>query len=163
VTSALEGVGGQHHAPAALTPGKTRYPLYRRQGGSQGRSGRVRKIAPSPPGFDPRTVQPSRYTDWATRPTVQVWRSSKFQVFVHVLHSCIAPRTAWCDVLKVRTMSLDRHWKVTTISEVRFCEVTQESKTFWIVQYILTEQDSCPHRGSKVLSRHSDDQFRGPK
>ena len=60
------GVGGQHHAPAALPPGKTRYPLYRRLGGTQGRSGRVRKSFP-PPGFDPRTAQPvaSRYTDWA--------------------------------------------------------------------------------------------------
>jgi hypothetical protein len=29
-------VGGQRHAPAALTPGKTRYPLYRRLGGHQG-------------------------------------------------------------------------------------------------------------------------------
>jgi hypothetical protein len=53
--------------PDRFTPGKeTRYSLYRRLGGSQGRSGRVRKISP-PPGFDPRTVQPvaSRYTDWA--------------------------------------------------------------------------------------------------
>ena len=59
-------MGGQHHAPAALPPVKTRYPLYRRLGGPQGRSGRVRKISP-PPGFDPRTVQPVaiRYTDWA--------------------------------------------------------------------------------------------------
>ena len=40
------GVGGQHHAPAALPPGKTRYPLYRRLGGPQGPSGRVRKISP---------------------------------------------------------------------------------------------------------------------
>ena len=58
------GVGGQHHAPTALHPGKTRYPLYRRLGGPQGRSGRMRKISP-PPGFDPRIVQPvaSRYTD----------------------------------------------------------------------------------------------------
>jgi hypothetical protein len=56
------GVGGQHHATAALTPGKTRYPLYRRLGGPQGRSVGVRKIS-SPAGFDPRTVQPvpSRY------------------------------------------------------------------------------------------------------
>ena len=36
----------QRHAPAALTSGKTRYPLYRRLGGPQGRSGRVRKISP---------------------------------------------------------------------------------------------------------------------
>ena len=42
--------------PAALPPGKTRYPLYRRLGGPQGRSGRVWKISPTP-GFDPRTVQ----------------------------------------------------------------------------------------------------------
>jgi hypothetical protein len=62
--SALEGGGGQHHAPAASSLGKTRYPLYRRLGGPQGRSERVRKISP-PSGFDPRTVQPvvSRYTD----------------------------------------------------------------------------------------------------
>jgi hypothetical protein len=59
-------VDGQNHAPAAFTPGKTRYPLYRRLGGPQGRSGRVRKIS-LPPGFDPRTFQPlaSRYTDYA--------------------------------------------------------------------------------------------------
>ena len=31
----------------SFTPGKTRYPLYRRLGGVQGRSGRVRKISPS--------------------------------------------------------------------------------------------------------------------
>ena len=60
------GVGGQRHAPTALPPGKTRYALYRRLGGPQGRSGRVRKISP-PPEFDPLTVQSvaSRYTDWA--------------------------------------------------------------------------------------------------
>jgi len=64
LTSALDGVGGQRHAPAALPPGKTRYPLYRRLVGPPGWSGRMRKISP-PPRFDPRTVQPaaSRYTD----------------------------------------------------------------------------------------------------
>jgi hypothetical protein len=40
------GVGGQRHAPAALPPGMTRYPLYRRLGRPQGRSGRVLKISP---------------------------------------------------------------------------------------------------------------------
>jgi hypothetical protein len=60
-------VSGQRHAPANLRPGKeTRYPLYRRLGGPQGQSGRVRKILP-PTGIDPRTVQivASRYTDYA--------------------------------------------------------------------------------------------------
>jgi hypothetical protein len=66
LTSALDGVGGQRHAPAALHPGTTRCSLYRRLGGPQDRSGRVRKISPTP-GFDPQTVQhvASRYADWA--------------------------------------------------------------------------------------------------
>ena len=64
------GEGSTSRPSRSLPPGKTRYPLYRRLGGPQGRSGQVRKISP-PPGFDPRTVQPvaSRYTDYATRPT----------------------------------------------------------------------------------------------
>jgi hypothetical protein len=59
-------VGGQRHAPASLPPGKTRYPLYRRLGEPQNRSGRVQKILP-PPGLNLQTVQPvaSRYTVWA--------------------------------------------------------------------------------------------------
>ena len=63
---ALEGVRGQRHAPAALYPEKSRYPLYRRLSGPQGRSGQMWKISP-PPGFDPRIAQPvaSRYTDYA--------------------------------------------------------------------------------------------------
>jgi len=46
LTSALNGVGGQRHAPAALPPGKTRYPFFKRLLGPQGRSGKLRKISP---------------------------------------------------------------------------------------------------------------------
>jgi hypothetical protein len=46
------GVGGQHHALAALPLGKTQYPLYMRLGGNQGHSGRVHKISP-PTVFNP--------------------------------------------------------------------------------------------------------------
>ena len=64
LTSAIDSVGGQHHALSALPPVKTRCPSYGRLGGPQGRSERVRKISP-PQGFDPRTVQliASHYTD----------------------------------------------------------------------------------------------------
>ena len=64
LTSALDGVGGQRHAPADLPTRKTRHPLYKRLGGPQGRSGRMWKISP-PLRFDPRTVHPVaiRYTD----------------------------------------------------------------------------------------------------
>ena len=56
--------GGRRHVPASSTLRKTRYLLYRRLGGSQGRSGRLRNISPTR-GLDPRTFQPvvSRYTD----------------------------------------------------------------------------------------------------
>ena len=54
LTSALDGGGWLANAtpPAALPPGKTRYPLYGRLVGPQGRSGRVRKISP-PTGIRP--------------------------------------------------------------------------------------------------------------
>ena len=47
ILSALDGVGGQRHAPAVLPPGKTRYPLYRGLGGSQGHSGRAENLVPT--------------------------------------------------------------------------------------------------------------------
>jgi len=70
MTTALEGVRSQLHAPAALYP-RERARTYSTRGwvgpmaGLEGWG----KSRP-PPGFDPRTVQPvaSRYTDWATRP-----------------------------------------------------------------------------------------------
>ena len=60
------GMGGQHHAPAAFTLGKTRYPLYSRLGAPRSRSEYVQKISPHS-GFDSRTFQPVaiRHTDWA--------------------------------------------------------------------------------------------------
>jgi len=73
------GEGSASRPGRSLPPGKTRYTLYRRLGGAQGRSGQVRKILPLP-GFDPRNVQPvaSRYIDWATRPTQWVFITKYF-------------------------------------------------------------------------------------
>jgi hypothetical protein len=50
------------------------YPLYRRLGGRQCRSGRVRKISP-PWGFDPWTIQPvdSRYTNYSNLGEFKLW------------------------------------------------------------------------------------------
>ena len=60
LTSALDEGGWSTPRLGRFTPGKeTRYPLYRRLVGPQGRSVRVLKISP-PPGFDLRTVQLSR-------------------------------------------------------------------------------------------------------
>ena len=64
LTSALDGVGGQRHAPAALPPETPRTHCTGGWVRPRGRSGRVRETSPST-GFDPRTVQPvaSRFTD----------------------------------------------------------------------------------------------------
>ena len=63
--------GSASRPDCSLPPGKTRYSLYRRLDGSQGRSGQMRKISPST-GIRSRTVEPvaSRYTDYAIGPTV---------------------------------------------------------------------------------------------
>jgi len=85
----------------SLPAGKTRYPLYRRLGGPQGRSGQVWKISP-PPGFDPRNVQPvaSRYTDWDIPAHLRQWR-------VHLILHCVLsffPLTSWCYKLLTPTV-----------------------------------------------------------
>jgi hypothetical protein len=65
-TSALDVGWLSVPRPGSYNPGKTRDPLYKRQGVPQGRSGPARKISP-PPGYDPRTAQPvaNCYTNWA--------------------------------------------------------------------------------------------------
>jgi len=82
------GVGGQHHAPAALSPEKDRYPLYRRLGEPEGRSGRVwRKEYPVPTrASKPRTVQPvaRRYTDYERSHVHSLVLASKTRAFVNM-------------------------------------------------------------------------------
>ena len=74
------GDGSESRPGRYLPPGKTRYPLYRRLSGPQGRSGQVRKISPPPEGFDPQAIQPvaSRYTDYVTPPTKEIWLWSNY-------------------------------------------------------------------------------------
>jgi len=65
------GLGGQRHAPAALPPGTTRYPLCRELSGAEGRSAEVRKISPP---LSPRIRSPDRpaYTTELSQPTMMV-------------------------------------------------------------------------------------------
>jgi hypothetical protein len=79
MTTALERGEGSASRPGRSLPlEKTWYPLYRRLGGPQGRSGQVRKTSP-PPEFHHRIVQPvaSRYTDYATHMNIV---TAKFQL-----------------------------------------------------------------------------------
>jgi len=89
-------VGGQRHAPTNLHPGNTRYLLYRRLGGPQGRSEQVRKISP-PPEFDPGTVQPvaSRYTDCPLK-CVNMSENMKIRGSLKSWSAANVHRLVWC-------------------------------------------------------------------
>jgi hypothetical protein len=112
----LMEVGGQRHAPAALPPGKTRYPLYRRLGGPQGRSGRMRKISPPPPGFDTRTVQPiaSRYTG----PYASCMYSGLFILGLRCYVTCINPLNAELNPIRY-LLALARAHHFVDVSRIR--------------------------------------------
>jgi hypothetical protein len=96
LTSALDEGGWSTPHSSHFTPLKeTRYPLYRRLGKPQGRSGWVLKISP-PPGFDPRTVQPvaSRCTE-STRIASVIYTSSNMcSVGKPVTYLCV---TMWAS------------------------------------------------------------------
>jgi len=68
-----------------LSPGKTRYPLYRRLGGPHSQSGWAVNLIPT--SIRSRTIQPlvSCYTDWATRSTSLC---VKIKILDHLWISC---------------------------------------------------------------------------
>jgi len=79
MTAALEGGEWSAARPGrTLPPEKTRYPLYRRLGGPQGRSGQVRKIS-SLPGFDPGPSSPYLVAilTGIPGPSTRTWRPEK--------------------------------------------------------------------------------------
>jgi hypothetical protein len=72
-------VGGQRHAPTALSPPAiSRYPLYRRLDGPQDWSGLMRKISPPPPRFDPGILNSA-----ASRHTDCFWIGKWYKVCLH--------------------------------------------------------------------------------
>jgi hypothetical protein len=121
-------VGGQRHASDALPPGKTRYPLYRRLGGLQGWSGRVRKISP-PTRFDPRTVHPVAfrttfkwrgYRHWHQWENINVyvrgqgafyWETTKTSVYYVKRHSAAVARSVVSDTGSWACFRCLSHWR----------------------------------------------------
>ena len=141
LTSVVDGVGGQRHAPAGLPPGKTRYPLYRRLGGPQSQSGQVWKISP-PAGFDSRTVQPvaSRHTDWAITAydVGRVWRKISVSQLTAVLWQttkCAAGSdacsAAYTDDLRPSTVDLScSKWASSTKWDAASYGMSAERETY---------------------------------
>ena len=100
------GVGDQPTPRPLLPPGKTRYPLYRRLGGPQDRSGRAENLVPT--GILSRTVQPlvSRYADWATRP----------RPITYIFAYSLSPR----NIKEIRVNTIAIYWHVYSVCMEEF-------------------------------------------
>jgi hypothetical protein len=126
VTSALDGGGLSPPCPGSFTLEKTRYPLHRRLGWCQGRSGQVRKISP-PPGLDSRTVQllASRYTDRAT-PTHTTMVQPHRNRCIYALHTKSSEQDMHVHVMPIS--ATQSH----TATIFRLC-TTQNKTAKWIL------------------------------
>jgi len=142
MTAALEG--GEWSAARSdriLPVGKTRYPFYRRLGGPQGRSGQVENLVPT--GIRSRTVQPvvSRYTDWATRPTLQNIKTILWQ------ENC-------CKIWRI--------WEYTCVHTYPFSNIKQK-RPKWS-SLVITEQNDTekkkPYLQNKIVGFYQDVQER---
>ena len=110
MAAALEGGEWPAARPGrTLPPGKTRYPFYRRLGGSQDRSGRAENLIPT--GIQSRTVQPvvSHYTDWPTRPIFMKGTSGKYVTYISKYHKDtlneLSSGYAWASSFLIRHIS----------------------------------------------------------
>jgi len=111
MTAALEGgEWSSARSGRTLPPGKTRYPFYRRLGGSQGRSGRAENLVPT--GIRSRTVQSVAHSLYrlSYRPTVvhisalnslgglYINRAEFRRNLYSFSPSCGAPKIGDCDI-----------------------------------------------------------------
>ena len=107
MTMALEGGEGSASRPGRYLPSrKTRYPLYRRLGGPQGRSGQVRKISP-PPGFDPPTVQARSQSLYPATLPGPPHDSNLDQNTIRIWNSCSKCHYVWFTFMHVQRTITD--------------------------------------------------------
>ena len=124
MTTALEGGEGSASRPGRSLPlGKTRYPLYKRLGGSQGQSGQVRKISPPSRIRSPDRPAPSQSLyNYATRPTLYRYRDNIKIIIIlaHTLESCCfcIPSIPFSTQYAELPKSVTRSKKVSVLSSV---------------------------------------------
>jgi hypothetical protein len=138
MATALEGSEGPALRPGRyLPPEKTRYPLYRRLGGPQGRPGQMRKISP-PPGFDLWIFQPvaSRYTDYATWPTTQFGTEVKERVGLYFYSSSVP---SWQVMGWIFSLNLSALNEVNILNDVKLW-----TYLLCLSNYLVTHHNKVP-------------------
>ena len=140
MTATLEG--GEWSAACrgcTLPPGKTWYPLYRRLGGSQGRSGWLENLVPT--GIRSQTIQPvvSHYTDCAARPTVILSGSCKYEYFTAKRRFSVTVYLPQFVAVSLQTfLKRERGWHYTGIWLYIYVE-TGKFSMLWIVFFSVTQ------------------------
>jgi hypothetical protein len=133
----MEVGGCEPHNQAASTPGKNRYPLHRRLGDPQDRSGRAENLVPT--GIRFQTFQPviSSYIDWATRPTRSKY-FLKFEIKLMTLSLEAVLACAWCQ-FGITAYPLYGH-------------LLNVERTFSVISYFLTTLRKSLQRDTAKLS-----------
>jgi hypothetical protein len=127
-------VRGQHHTPAALYPRENPVPIVQEAGWAPGPVWTGAENL-APPEFDPRTIQTVaiRYTDYATRPTVDTFTNTSF------LHSVISFFLARLWLLLSISFRKTEHTLFNEVlqktQQTIGCMITSLSKTFIYSHY----------------------------
>jgi len=149
-----------------LPPGKTRYPLYRRMGGPQGRSGRAENLVPT--GIRSRTVQPvaqSLYRLSYSAPRLNQYKN-KLIIYVSFVAIRCADVTFWiaqyslfwniCNSLTCITVTWTCYNKYLTTS----CPLTESSGSEGTSTWETPRWIRRYNTPSYFIGRHG---FTGPK
>ena len=162
LTSALDGVGSQRHAPAALPPGKkSRYPLYvyMKLGGPRSGSGRVRKFSP-PTGIRSPDLPARRKLLYRLSYPGLIYISIYIYIYICVYYLL----TPWCGVLLEKLTGLQLVKKFPafygTRSFIAALTSVRHLSLFYIYIYIYTYILTLTlYRKSVVYTRSDPRQF----
>ena len=142
---------GQRHAPAALYPrDKTRYPLYGRLGGPQGRSGQARQISPPTSIRSPdrparsQSLYPLRYPTHTTiRSPDRPARSQSLYPLRYPTHTTIPPPNRPARSQSLYRLRYLAHWQEYTPIKIIFLALFSSLEALAHQMSLLTVKGDC--------------------
>ena len=159
MTAELEGVDWSAARPGPhFTPGKTRYPFYRRLGTTKGQSGQAENLIPT--GIRSWTVQPvvSRYTDRATRPT---HTHTHTHICIYISCGALAHHGSWPHSEVSR--SHQRRNTTQSVALLRTSDRLVVETSTWQHTTLTTDKQPCLRRYSNPQSQQQRGRWDRPK